>query len=79
MSSGGDRHCSPSFFKRLRKLCSDHSICFIADEVQTGCGASGKFWAHEYWELDEADGGPPDIVSFAKVWNVTYKMLEIFK
>jgi len=65
-AEGGDRHCSPSFFKKLRKLCKEHSVCFIVDEVQTGCGASGKFWAHEYWELSEEDGGPPDIVTFAK-------------
>merc|ERR1712154_606620 len=65
-AEGGDRHCSPSFFKSLRKLCKEHSIYFIVDEVQTGCGASGRFWAHEYWELDEEDGGPPDMVTFAK-------------
>ena len=34
----------------------------IVDEVQTGIGATGKYWAHEHWNLDT----PPDIVSFAK-------------
>ena len=34
----------------------------MLDEVQTGCGASGKFWAHEHFNLRE----PPDIVTFAK-------------
>lgn len=39
----------------------------IVDEVQTGCGATGKFWAHEYWQLDN----PPDIVTFAKKMQVS--------
>lgn len=34
----------------------------IVDEVQTGMGATGKFWAHEYWDLPS----PPDIVTFSK-------------
>merc|ERR1712228_640847 len=65
-SEGGDRHASNHFFKKLRRLCFDNDITFIVDEVQTGCGPTGKFWAHQYWELDEADGGPPDMVTFAK-------------
>jgi 4-aminobutyrate aminotransferase/(S)-3-amino-2-methylpropionate transaminase len=32
------------------------------DEVQTGIGATGKFWAHEHWNLET----PPDIVTFSK-------------
>ncbi len=32
------------------------------DEVQTGCGPTGKFWAHEHFNLD----GPPDMVTFSK-------------
>ena len=34
----------------------------MIDEVQTGCGVTGKMWAHEWLGLD----GPPDIVSFSK-------------
>lgn len=34
----------------------------IVDEVQTGCGPTGKFWAHEHWDLDS----PPDLVTFSK-------------
>ena len=34
----------------------------MLDEVQTGCGATGKMWAHEHFNLDE----PPDLVSFSK-------------
>ena len=32
------------------------------DEVQTGCGPTGTFWAHEQWNLAE----PPSIVTFSK-------------
>lgn len=34
----------------------------IVDEVQTGVGATGKFWAHEHWNLQD----PPDMVTFSK-------------
>lgn len=37
-------------------------VTFIVDEVQTGVGATGKFWAHEHWNLST----PPDIVTFSK-------------
>jgi 4-aminobutyrate aminotransferase / (S)-3-amino-2-methylpropionate transaminase len=59
---GGDRHASPAFFRELRSLAKRHEVAFIVDEVQTGGGATGTFWAHEAWGLDE----PPDIVTFSK-------------
>jgi len=34
----------------------------IVDEVQTGVGATGKFWAHDHWDLQD----PPDMVTFSK-------------
>ncbi len=59
---GGDRHASPDFFRRLRALCAAHGASFIVDEVQTGGGGTGRFWAHEAWGLEE----PPDLVTFSK-------------
>jgi 4-aminobutyrate aminotransferase/(S)-3-amino-2-methylpropionate transaminase len=59
---GGDRHASPAFFRELRALCLDREVAFIVDEVQTGGGATGTFWAHEAWELDV----PPDLVTWSK-------------
>ena len=38
------------------------AVFLIVDEVQTGVGATGKFWAHEAWKLDH----PPDFVTFSK-------------
>lgn len=61
-SEGGDYHGSADFFKGLRKICNQHNIGLIVDEVQTGCGPTGKFWAHEHFNLDDA----PDFVTFSK-------------
>ncbi|KAM0276643.1 hypothetical protein ACHAQH_006552 [Verticillium albo-atrum] len=61
-SEGGDNHATPRFFRRLRELAKKHNVIFIVDEVQTGVGATGKFWAHEHWDL----ASPPDIVTFSK-------------
>ncbi|KAI1725017.1 aminotransferase class-III domain-containing protein [Ditylenchus destructor] len=61
-SEGGDFHASSDFFKRLQKICQDNGIAFIVDEVQTGGGTSGTFWAHEQWNLPTS----PDIVTFSK-------------
>ncbi len=61
-SEGGDNHASPSFFRGLRKLTKKHNVLLIVDEVQTGVGATGKFWAHDHWDLET----PPDMVTFSK-------------
>jgi 4-aminobutyrate aminotransferase / (S)-3-amino-2-methylpropionate transaminase len=61
-SEGGDNHASPSFFKGLREITKRNNVLFIVDEVQTGVGATGKFWAHEHWNMAE----PPDMVTFSK-------------
>ena len=34
------------FFKELRRLCDEHEMMFIVDEVQTGVGLTGKMWAY---------------------------------
>ncbi|KAL2100627.1 hypothetical protein ACEWY4_002388 [Coilia grayii] len=61
-AEGGDNHASPDFFLKLRDIARKHGCAFHVDEVQTGCGATGKFWAHEHWGTDD----PADIVSFSK-------------
>lgn len=61
-SEGGDNHASPAFFRSLREITKRHNILFIVDEVQTGVGATGKFWAHEHWNMSD----PPDMVTFSK-------------
>ncbi|KAI5459663.1 hypothetical protein BGZ63DRAFT_415194 [Mariannaea sp. PMI_226] len=61
-SEGGDNHASPMFFKGLQEITKARKMAFIVDEVQTGVGATGKFWAHEHWDLPS----PPDMVTFSK-------------
>ena len=61
-SEGGDNHASANFFNSLRDITKKHNVLFIVDEVQTGVGATGKFWAHEHWNLPS----PPDMVTFSK-------------
>jgi 4-aminobutyrate aminotransferase / (S)-3-amino-2-methylpropionate transaminase len=61
-SEGGDNHASPEFFRGLRALTRKHDVLLIVDEVQTGVGATGRFWAHEHWNLED----PPDMVTFSK-------------
>jgi 4-aminobutyrate aminotransferase/(S)-3-amino-2-methylpropionate transaminase len=61
-SEGGDNHATPFFFRGLREITKKHNVLLIVDEVQTGVGATGKFWAHEHWGLSS----PPDMVTFSK-------------
>ncbi|MCI1025382.1 aminotransferase class III-fold pyridoxal phosphate-dependent enzyme, partial [Pseudomonas putida] len=45
---GGFYQASPAFMQALRKICDDHGICFVVDEVQSGFGRTGKFFAVEH-------------------------------
>ena len=57
---GGFRVASPAFMQRLRALCDLHGIVLIADEVQTGAGRTGTFFAMEQM------GVTADLTTFAK-------------
>lgn len=59
---GGDNHASPAFFQGLQDIAKENGAYLMLDEVQSGCGTTGKFWAHEHFNLRE----PPDVVPFAK-------------
>lgn len=61
-AEGGDNHASPEFFQQLQQVAKKNGTAFHMDEVQTGGGPTGKFWAHEYFNLPEA----PDVVTFSK-------------
>lgn len=61
-AEGGDNEGSPEFFQGLQKLAKRNGVALLIDEVQTGGGPTGKFWCHEWFNLD----GPPDIVTFSK-------------
>ncbi|MFZ4815242.1 MAG: acetyl ornithine aminotransferase family protein [Phototrophicaceae bacterium] len=49
-----------AFVQQLRRICDEHGILLIADEVQSGIGRTGKWWAMEHFGVE------PDIVCSAK-------------
>ncbi|HSJ53029.1 MAG TPA: aminotransferase class III-fold pyridoxal phosphate-dependent enzyme [Anaerolineae bacterium] len=49
-----------SFLRGLREICDEHGILLVADEVQTGFGRTGKFFAVEHYRLR------PDVMTMAK-------------
>jgi acetylornithine/succinyldiaminopimelate/putrescine aminotransferase len=58
---GGGVMVPPSgYLARVRRLCDEHGIVFIVDEVQIGLGRTGKLFAFEH------DGIVPDIVTLSK-------------
>ncbi len=57
---GGVNACTPEFLVGLRKLCNDHNLLLLLDEVQCGIGRTGKFYAFEY------SGVQPDAIGMAK-------------
>jgi len=60
---GGDNHFRKEFLEQLRTICDENEILLIFDEVQTGVGITGKFWAHEYFVR-------PDLMTFGKKTQV---------
>jgi 4-aminobutyrate aminotransferase len=48
------------FLRELRRICTEHGILLVADEVQSGCGRTGRWWAMQH------SGVEPDIVCLAK-------------
>lgn len=60
MGAGGVIVPPPSYFPKLREICDRHDVLLIADEVITGFGRTGKWFALGHWGIE------PDLVSFAK-------------
>ena len=50
----------PNYFQDLAKICRDNGILFVADEIQSGMGRTGKMFAIEHWGVE------PDLVIIAK-------------
>ena len=48
------------FMQGLRRICDEHGILLISDEVQAGAGRTGKMWSIQNWDVE------PDIVATAK-------------
>ncbi len=57
---GGERIPPPGFLRTLRSLCDERGWLLIADEIYTGCGRTGRFFACEYEEV------VPDLLCLGK-------------
>ena len=57
---GGVRVAPPGFLAELRRLCDENGLLLIFDEVQTGCGRTGHWFAYQHF------GVTPDIMTLAK-------------
>ncbi|MEM1613470.1 MAG: L-lysine 6-transaminase [Thermoplasmatales archaeon] len=57
---GGDNHFREEYFKRAMEIVHENDALFIVDEVQSGMGITGKWWAHQHF------GIKPDIIAFGK-------------
>lgn len=57
---GGDNHFRKEYFQAVRTLADEHEFLLIFDEVQTGFGLTGKFWAFQHFKVE------PDIICFGK-------------
>lgn len=63
-SEGGDNHFRKEFLQELRTLADENEVMLIFDEVQTGVGITGKFWAYQHYNV------VPDLVSFGKKMQI---------
>lgn len=61
---GGYKPASKKFLQNLRKLTTENQMPLIIDEVQSGLGRTGKWWAFEHYDI------VPDIMSCAKALQV---------
>jgi adenosylmethionine-8-amino-7-oxononanoate aminotransferase len=60
----------PGYFQTIRQICDRYDVLFIADEVMTGWGRTGRMWGIEHWDVT------PDIVATAKGMTAGYTPLS---
>ncbi|MHA1595603.1 MAG: acetyl ornithine aminotransferase family protein [Candidatus Baldrarchaeia archaeon] len=60
LGEGGYVVPPPEFFQRLKKLADKYDILLVADEVQSGMGRTGRWFAIEHWDV------VPDVICIAK-------------
>ncbi|MGD9977915.1 MAG: aspartate aminotransferase family protein [Bacteroidales bacterium] len=57
---GGINVPDKTFFQELSKVCVNNGVILIVDEVQSGYGRTGKFFAHQFFDIT------PDLITVAK-------------
>ena len=60
LGEGGFVVAPTEFVQGIRKLCDEHGIVFVIDEVQTGYGRTGRMWAIQHYDVE------PDLMVVAK-------------
>lgn len=60
IGAGGFIVPPPEYWSRVREICDRYDVLLIMDEVITGFGRTGKFWAHQHWNVI------PDLITSSK-------------
>ncbi len=71
LGEGGFVIPPPEYFPKIKSICEEQGILFIADEVQSGFGRTGKFFAIENW------GVAPDLLTAAKSMAAGYPLSAV--
>lgn len=71
LGEGGFVAPPKEYFPKIKAICEKHGILFIADEVQSGFGRTGKLFAIEHWGVE------PDIMATAKALAAGYPLSAI--
>jgi len=71
LGEGGYVPAPPAYLRSVREMCDKHGILLILDEVQTGFGRTGKYFASEH------SGVCPDIMTIAKVCTAHKQTAEL--
>jgi len=71
---GGYRMPSDPFMEEVATLCEEHDLLLVADEIQSGMGRTGEFWAADHYAIE------PDVIAAAKALRVgaTVSNREVF-
>ena len=69
VGAGGVYPPEPSYWGEVQRLCREHDVLLIADEVITGFGRTGAMWGSERYDIE------PDMVLFAKAVTSGYQPL----
>jgi len=75
-SSTGASVPPPDYFAAVRRICDRHGILFIADEVLTGAGRTGKYFGIDHFRTRDGSAVAPDIMTMGKGLNGGYAPLS---